>query len=79
MWNLEGVKHDGNRKTVATFGSQQQLLAYVNWATLKRNQDGTYKFEQQTPLTGYVNYDYSRAGTTDEPIDVPYNPTPGML
>lgn len=79
MWNLYGIKGDGSRRLVATFGSEQQLLAYVKWATLKTNEDGTYKFEQKTPLTGCANYDYSRAASTDEQFDVPYNPTPSML
>ena len=78
MWNLYGIKGDNDRRIVATFGSEQQLLAYVSWATLRRNEDGTFKFEQKTPLTGCVKYDYSRA-SRDELIDVPYNPTPSML
>jgi hypothetical protein len=52
-------------------------LAYVQWATLRRNPDGTYKFEQNTPLVGCVRYDYESAD--DETADVLHNPSPSML
>ena len=35
MHYLYGSKKAGPRRLVATFGSEQQLLAYVRWATLK--------------------------------------------
>ncbi len=35
MHYLYGSKKAGPRKLVATFGSEQQLLAYVCWATLQ--------------------------------------------
>ena len=35
MWNLYGLKGEGTRRLVATFDSEQQLLAYVSYATLK--------------------------------------------
>jgi len=31
---LYGLKDNAPRRLVATFGSEQQLLAYVHWATL---------------------------------------------
>ncbi len=79
MWNLYGTKSDGDRHVVATFGSEQQLLAYVHWATLAANEDGTYKFEQKTALTGCTSYEYSQNEYPQEGLDVPYNPTPTML
>jgi hypothetical protein len=46
MHFLYASKPGTPRKLVATFDSEQQLLAYVGWATLKTNSDGTSKFEQ---------------------------------
>ena len=34
MHYLYGLKDNAPRRLVATFGSEQQLLAYVHWATL---------------------------------------------
>lgn len=68
------------RKLVATFDSEQQLLAYVRWATLQENPDGTRKFEQGSPLVGYTRYEYSATPLTDEdPTAVMHNPSPSML
>ena len=79
MWNLYGTNRDDKRRLVATFGSEQQLLFYVRWATLGTNAGGTTRFEQKTPLTGMVSYDYSVAPAEHVDHDVPFNPTPGML
>jgi len=34
MYYLYGSKKDVERRLVATFGSEQQLLAYVRWGNL---------------------------------------------
>jgi hypothetical protein len=68
------------RRLVATFDSEQQLLAYVGWATLKKNADGTSKFEQGSALAGYYGWEPSAVPLTDESADqVLHNPTPSML
>jgi hypothetical protein len=68
------------RKLVATFDSEQQLLAYVGWATLKTNPDGTGKFEQGSPLAGYHRWEKSDAPLSKEDAtEVFHNPTPSML
>ena len=41
MHYLYGTKPGAEAKLVATFASDQQLLAYVRWATLKTNPDET--------------------------------------
>ena len=72
------------RKLVATFDSEQQLLAYVRWATLHENDDGTRKFEQGSVLTSSTGFDMSRdppagdAAPSERP-DVEHNPSPSML
>ena len=45
MFYLYGLKDTAPRRLVATFGSGQQLLAYVRWATLSSGDKGS-KFEQ---------------------------------
>jgi len=68
------------RKLVATFDSEQQLLAYVGWATLKKNPDGTSKFEQGSPLVGYQRWEPSATPLSEEdPETVVHNPSPSML
>ncbi len=80
MWCLFGRKADASRRLVATFDSEQQLLAYLSWATLRKEPDGTRKFEQNTPLTGCTGYDYAEAAAhPGEGAPVPHNPSPGML
>ena len=46
MYFLYASKAGKTRKLAATFDSEQQLRAYVGWATLQQNPDGTSKFEQ---------------------------------
>ena len=46
MHYLYGSKKAGPLRLVATFGSEQQLLAYVRWATLKSEGEHHGKFEQ---------------------------------
>jgi hypothetical protein len=65
---------------VATFGSQQQLLAYVRWATLEAHTDDTYKFEQGSALSGYDRFESSNAAlTAGDAGSVVHNPSPSML
>ena len=80
MHYLYGKKKDGARRLVATFGSEQQLLAYVNWATLQdfANQQG--KFEQGSALASYNVWERSTEPLTDEDeSNVAHNPSPSML
>jgi hypothetical protein len=77
---LYGTKRSGPQKLVATFGSQQQLLAYVRWATLQASTDGTYKFEQGSALSGFDRFDSSDAPlTAEDAAAVAHNPSPSML
>lgn len=85
MWKLFGIKGD-NRKLVATFDSEAQLRSYVQWAILKKNDDGLFKFEQKTPLTGCTAYDYAHSDVEKASLEennsnskVVHNPSPGML
>jgi hypothetical protein len=79
MYYLYGRKPD-RMKLVATFGSEQQLLAYVRWATLKEVSDVVRAFEQGSVLAGYQNCQHSATPLTDEPEqNVPHNPSPTML
>ena len=80
MHYLYGSKPGGPRRLAATFDSQPQLRAYVGWATLSTNPDGTSKFEQQSALAGYHRWEESAAPLTDEdPESVVHNPSPTML
>jgi hypothetical protein len=79
MHYLYGSKPRVPRKLVATFDSEQQLLAYVRWATLSEK-DGVSKFEQGTPLAGYQGSSSAdHPLTDDDPDAVEHNPSPGML
>lgn len=80
MHYLYGKRRNGTTELVATFGSEQQLLAYVSYATLRTNDDGTQVFEQQTPLSGCIGYTVAaEASEEDQQKDVPFNPSPTML
>ena len=79
MYYLYGSKR-GQHRLVATFSSQQQLLAYVRWATLKDLGDGRGKFEQGSALAGMDAWEQANNPLTDdEPGNVVHNPTPSML
>ncbi len=79
MYYLYGTKGGLVRKLVATFDSEQQLLAYVRWATLSEKA-GSFKFEQGSPLVGYRGWDYSDSPQTDDdPAATVHNPSPSML
>ena len=80
MHYLYGSKKAVPRRLVATFGSEQQLLAYVRWATLQDFGDHRGKFEQGSALAGYEAWEHSSEPLTDEDArDSFFNPTPSML
>ena len=80
MHYLYGSKRNVARRLVATFGSEQQLLSYVRWATLEDLGDGRGKFEQQSALAGYDAWERSPEHISEEdPAEVVHNPTPTML
>lgn len=80
MYYLYGGKRDVPRRLVATFGSEQQLLAYVRWATLESTGPQSGKFEQGSVLAGYQQWEQSSTPLTSEDSHaVPHNPTPSML
>ena len=79
MHYLYGSKPAVSRKLVATFGSEQQLLAYVRWATLSES-ERALKFEQQSALAGFDGWSQSESPmTADNPASVVHNPSPTML
>ncbi len=79
MHYLYGSKQEVTRRLVATFDSEQQLLAYVRWATLSGSGQ-TPKFEQGSALAGYTGWEYSGQPLTGEDEEsVLHNPTPSML
>jgi len=80
MYYLYGSKKGVLRRLVATFSSQQQLLAYVRWATLQELGERQGKFEQGSALAGYISWEESTEPLTDEDeTAVLHNPTPSML
>ena len=80
MHYLYGSKSGVERRLVATFNSEQQLLAYARWATLESTGERAGKFEQGSVLAGYARWESSDAPLTDEDAAlVEHNPTPSML
>jgi len=80
MHYLYGSKKGVDRRLIATFGSEQQLLAYVNWATLKSLGERRGKFEQGSALASYESWERSSdLLTSEDPQRVVHNPTPSML
>jgi hypothetical protein len=80
MHYLYGSKKGVERRLVATFGSEQQLLAYVGWATLNSFGGHRGKFEQGSALVSYNAWEHSTEPLTgDDDAEVVYNPTPSML
>ncbi len=80
MYYLYGFKRDQPRRLVATFGSEQQLLAYVRWATLEDHGSGRGKFEQGSALASYEGWESADEPLNDDDsLSVEYNPTPSML
>ena len=77
---LYATKSGKPRRLVATFDSEPQLLAYVGWATLQKQPDGTAKFEQGSALAGYSRWEKSTVPLTDDDVEsVEHDPTPTML
>ena len=80
MYFLYGSKRDGPLRLVATFGSEQLLLAYVRWATLESHGPQHGKFEQGSALASCGAWMSSAEPMTEEDAaGVPHNPTPSML
>jgi hypothetical protein len=80
MHYLYGSKKNVPRKLVATFGSEQQLLAYVRWATLQDLGNQRGKFEQGSALASYEAWERSTEPLNeDDPSAALHNPTPSML
>jgi hypothetical protein len=80
MHYLYGSKKNVPRRLVATFGSEQQLLAYVRWATLQDLGNQRGKFEQGSALASYEAWERSTEPLTeDDPSAALHNPTPSML
>ncbi|MBV8556834.1 MAG: hypothetical protein JO116_14825 [Planctomycetaceae bacterium] len=79
MYYLYGSKVGAPKKLVATFDIEEQLRAYVRWATLSER-DGIFQFEKGSSLAGYHQYSYSCEPLTDEDaMVVDHNPSPSML
>lgn len=77
---LYGSKKGVPRRLVATFGSEQQMLAYVRWATLQELGERRGKFEQGSALAGYDAWEPATEPITDDDEQaVVHNPTPTML
>ena len=80
MHYLYGSKAGVERRLVATFSSEQQLLAYVRWATLEETGERSGKFEQGSALAGYHAWESSTEPLTDDDETiVTHNPSPSML
>ena len=80
MRYLYGSKKGGAGKLVATFGSEQQLLAYVRWATLQSTGERSGKFEQGSVLAGYDTWHESTEPMHEEDASqVMHNPSPNMM
>lgn len=80
MHYLYGSKQGVEHRLVATFGSEQQLLAYVRWATLHSLGGNRGKFEQGSVLASYEAWEQSDEPLTDENTnEIAFNPTPSML
>ncbi len=80
MRYLYGSKKGGPGRLVATFGSEQQLAAYVRWATLQKLGERSGKFEQGSVLAGYDAWEDSvQPLTAEDAAAVVHNPSPNML
>jgi hypothetical protein len=80
MHYLYGIKQDRPPRLVATFTSEQQLLAYVRWATLESHGQQRGKFEQGSVLASCDGWESSIEPLTEEdPGGLSHNPTPSML
>ena len=80
MHYLYASKPKVQERLVATFDSEQQLLAYVRWATLESTGHRAGKFEQGSELAGYHSWESSSVPlNSDDPAAIEHNPTPSML
>jgi hypothetical protein len=80
MHYLYGLKTNRPKHLVATFGSEQQLLAYVRWATLQDFGNHRGKFEQGSALASYEAWEHSTEPLTEEDATAAlHNPSPSML
>jgi len=80
MHYLYGSKRSGLFRLVATFSSEQQLLAYVRWATLKDDGQQRGKFEQGSSLATSDAWKSADHPLSEEDAGaVDHNPTPSML
>jgi hypothetical protein len=80
MHYLYGSKKNASRRLLATFGSEQQLLAYVRWATLQDFGNQRGKFEQGSALASYESWEHATEPLTEEDANaVLHNPSPSML
>jgi hypothetical protein len=80
MRYLYASKKGSPRRLVATFASEQQLRAYVRWATLKETGKQAGKFEQGSALASYDAWEESQQPLTeDDASAVVHNPSPSML
>ena len=80
MHYLYGSKPGVQRKLVATFDSEEQLRAYVRWATLQELAPQQGKFEQGSALASYQAWGHSPTPLTEEdPAAALHNPSPSML
>jgi hypothetical protein len=79
MHYLYGSRPGSPPKLVATFDSEEQMRAYVRWATVSER-DGVFQFEKGSSLAGYHQYSSASEPRTDEDASaVDHNPTPSML
>lgn len=80
MRYLYGSKQRVTRKLVATFDSEQQLLAYVRWAKLVSEGKHGGKFEQGSALASYSSWEQSATPLSGDDVEsVVHNPSPTML
>jgi hypothetical protein len=80
MRYLYGFKNGLGPKLVATFDSEQQLRAYVRWATLDASAEQAGKFEQGSALASYSSWEQSADPLTEDNEEgVVHNPSPSML
>ena len=79
MHYLYGSKQGGPLQLVATFDSDQQLRAYVRWATVEMKNNRT-KFEQGSALAGFDAWEQATESfPNDDVAAVLHSPTPNMM
>ena len=80
MCYLYGSKRNQPWRLVATFDFEEQLRAYVRWATLVDLGQGQGKFEQGSSLAGFDRWQAAADPLNDDdPKAVFHNPSPSML